>query len=82
MPQILITETVLVNYGDDRGGVVEPQGAIIDVPRDAAARLVAANRALYVDKKDDPSKGKLDTATAAELRAAHALAEGSAVKQG
>ena len=70
MPKILIIEAVLINYGDDRGGVDAAAGDIADVTKDTAQKLVAARRALYADKKDDPSTGALDTASAAMLKAA------------
>ena len=84
--KILITENTLVNYGDDRGGVHADQGNIVDAPKDAAGKLVGAGRALYTDKKDDPSKGAVYTATApmlkaaADVRAAKEAAEKSAAK--
>lgn len=67
--KILITDNTIINYGDDRGGVDTAAGEMADVNKDTAAKLVTARRALYVDKKDDPSKG-LDTASAAMLKAA------------
>jgi len=70
MPKILITENTIINYGDDRGGVDAAAGDIADVTKDTAQKLVAARRALYADKKDDHSKGALDTASAAMLKAA------------
>jgi len=39
MPKILITEPCLVNYGDDRGGVDEPAGALVEVPKAVANTL-------------------------------------------
>ena len=71
--KLLITENTIVNYGDDRGGVDAAQGDIVDVNKDTAQKLVAARRALYTDKKDDPSKGALDTASTEMLKAAEAV---------
>ena len=76
--KVLITENVLVNYGDDRGGVDQAQGDIVDVPKETAVKLVTANRALYVDKKDDPSKAAVNTASAAMLKAAEAMVKARA----
>ena len=70
MPEMLITETCLVNYGDDRGGVVESSGAKIDVPKDTARALVGCGRALYAKKSDDPDKNARDTASKELLDAA------------
>ncbi len=67
----LIIEPCQVNYGDDRGGVHEPEAALIDARADVVRRLVAAQRALYVEKKDDPAKGR-DTAEPALLKLAEA----------
>jgi len=80
MPKILITENTLINYGDDRGGVDAAQGDIAEVTKDTAAKLVAARRALYTDKKDDPSKGALDTAGAEMLKAADAVRKAKAAE--
>ena len=71
--KLLITENTIINHGDDRGGVDAAQGDIVDVPKDTAQKLIAARRALYADKKDDPSKGALDTASAEMLKAAEAV---------
>lgn len=68
--KILITENTLVNYGDDRGGVHADQSEIVDVTKETAGKLVGVGRALYTDKKDDPSKGAVNTATPAMLKAA------------
>lgn len=73
--QILIIESTQVNYGDDRGGVHEDSGAIIDPPKDTARKLVECNRALYVKKSDDPTKDGRHTASAAMLKAAEQLAK-------
>lgn len=72
--KLLIIEACLVNHGDDRGGVHESAGALPDVPKDIARQLVAANRALYVNKADDPDKGGKSTATREMLAAAEEMA--------
>jgi len=68
--KILIIEACLVNFGDDRGGQHQDPYAVIDVTKDTARDLVQAGRALYTDKKDDPSKGGNNTASAEMLKAA------------
>ena len=40
------------------------------IAKDSATKLVAAGRALYVDRKDDPTKTARDTASADMLKAA------------
>lgn len=74
MPKILITEPCLVNYGDDRGGVDEPAGALVEVPKAVANTLTKKNRALYTNKADDPTKGNLLTASPELVKAAEAAA--------
>lgn len=56
MPKMLIVETTVVNYGDDRGGVVETDGTQVSVPKDVGADLARAGRAVYLIKADDPTK--------------------------
>lgn len=73
--KILITENTLVNFGDDRGGQHCVAADIIDVTKPVAAQVVSARRGLYVDKKDDPSKGGLNTASQRELDAAEKTRE-------
>jgi len=73
--EILLTQNIIVNYGDDRGGVFEPRGAIVAPPRAVAVSLVLCGRALYANAKDDPTKGHLDTAPADVVKAARALAK-------
>lgn len=68
--KVLITENTQINYADDRGGVHADAGEIVDINKEQAQKLVSVGRALYADKKDDPSKGALDTASAAMLKAA------------
>lgn len=73
MPKILIVESCIVNYGDDRGGVAESAGDCPDINRETALALVEAGRALYVDRADDPDRGGRNTASEEMLRAAKAL---------
>lgn len=70
MPKILIIETCIVNYGDDRGGVVESFGANTEVNKDTARTLTTTGRALYVNKSDDPDKLGRHTASPDMLKAA------------
>ena len=70
MPKILIIETCIVNFGDDRGGVVESVGATVEVNKDTARDLTLANRALYLNKTDDPDKHGRNTAPDAMVKAA------------
>lgn len=72
MPKVLITESCLVNYGDDKGGKHADATDVVDCPKADALALVHANRALYCAKEDDPYKGKF-TATADMLKAAEAI---------
>lgn len=71
--KVLITETCLVNYKDDRGGVVELAPAFVDVAKETAAVLVGAGRALYTIKTDDPDKAGSNTAPREMLEAAKAF---------
>lgn len=73
--KVLIIESTQVNHGDDRGGVHEEAGSIVDVSKDNAKRLTEARRALYTVKADDPTRGAIYTATKEELDAAKALAK-------
>lgn len=70
MPKILVIETCIINYGDDRGGVVESFGAITEVTKDTARALTVSGRALYVNKADDPDKTGRHTASADMVKAA------------
>lgn len=73
MPKILITEACQINYGDERGGVHVDAAEETSVTVDTARALVGAGRALYVNRKEDPSKGGRDTATEHMLAAAAAM---------
>lgn len=70
----LIIEACIVNFGDDRGGVDQAVGDIVDVPKDAAIKLSATGRALYLDKKDDPTRDGRYTANKEMVKAAQELA--------
>lgn len=74
MPKILITDSCLVSYGDDRGGVHQDAGDPVDVSKDTALALTRANRALYANKADDADKSGRYTASKEMLAAAQALA--------
>lgn len=73
MPKILILEATQVDYGDDRGGQHVDSGEIVDVTKDNARKLTEYNRALYADKKDDPTKAGIYTASKDMLSAAQAM---------
>ena len=77
MKQIIIA-ACLINYLDDRGGVHQDVGDIIDVPKHQAENLARAERTLYVERKDDPTKAKQFTASEAMLKAAEDLAKAKA----
>ena len=77
MPKLLIIEPCLVNYGDDRGGVHQSAGDLVEVSKDVANALVRPGRALYVAKADDPDKGGHNTASKDMLKAAEAMAKAS-----
>ncbi|MDD3674991.1 hypothetical protein [Thauera propionica] len=74
MPKVLIIEPTLVNFGDDRGGVHQDPADMPDVTKDAARVLTQNGRALYLDKRDDPSRGSVYTATPQMVKAAEAMA--------
>ena len=78
MAKILIIESCIINLGDDRGGVDHAVGATAEVTKDTAYALACAGRALYVDPKDDPSKGSHHTASKAMLKAAADVAKAKA----
>lgn len=70
MPKQLITESCLVNFGDDRGGVHCEAGEVVDVPKATAIDLARMGRTLFVDKADDPDKNGRHTASKEMLKAA------------
>lgn len=74
--KILIIETTIVNFGDDRGGQVIEAPNWAEVNKDTAKAVVLAGRALYTNKADDPEKGAPNTASPEMLKAAtDAIAE-------
>ena len=75
MPKILIIEPTLVDFQDDRGGQHADVADLPDVPKAIAAKLVEAGRALYTDRKDDPTKTGQFTASADMVKAARAMAK-------
>jgi hypothetical protein len=75
--KILLLECTVVNYGDDRGGVIEAAGALVNPAASTAHALVNQGCALYTAKADDPSKG-LKTAPADVIAAAEAAAKAAA----
>ncbi len=70
MPKMLVIDPCIINYQDDRGGVAETAGALVEVTKDTARDLIGANRALYVNKTDDPDKHGRNTASPEMLKAA------------
>lgn len=71
MPKQLITESCLINFGDDRGGVHCETGEIVpDVPKATAIDLARMGRTLFVDRADDPDKTGRYTASKEMLKAA------------
>lgn len=78
--KLLIIAAVIINFGDDRGGVATAVGETVDVTKDTAATLTKNDRALYVNRKDDPSKEGRHTASEAELKAAKAMAAGKSAE--
>jgi hypothetical protein len=67
--KVIVNSDIGVNYGDDKGNQHTPQDSIIDVPKATAENLVSLGRALFVDKADDQTKGRL-TADRDYLKAA------------
>lgn len=78
MPKILIIEPTLVDYQDDRGGQHADVADLPEVPKAIAAKLVEVGRALYTDRKDDPTKTGQFTASADMVKAARAMAKARA----
>lgn len=70
MPKVLIIEPTIVSYGDDRGGVHADPADTPEVSKDVARTLVQAGRALYTDRKDDPTRGGINTASPDMVKAA------------
>lgn len=59
MPKMLVLETCLVNYKDDRGGIAEPAGTLPTIDAEQALALARTGRMLFTRKSDDPTKGTL-----------------------
>ncbi len=55
--KVILKQSCLVNYEDDRGGVHVDAGEVVEVREDRARELVRMGRALYVNRDDDPTKG-------------------------
>lgn len=70
--EILIIDTTIVNFGDDRGGQVVEAPEFVDVSKDTAQALVRSGRGLYTSRANDPEKGAPNTATAEMIKAAQA----------
>lgn len=73
--KVLVIAACLINFGDDRGGVHHDVGEVADVPKGQAEALARADRVLYVNRKDDPTKGGQYTASEAMIKAAKAIEE-------
>lgn len=70
MPKMIVIEATIVNYADDRGGVVHDIGELIEPAKAEGAKLAHAGRALYVNKADDADKHGHYTASKAMIDAA------------
>lgn len=70
MPKQLVIEPCLINFNDDKGGIAHAAGDIVDVPKSTADALARVGRTLYIERKDDPDKNGVHTATPAMLTAA------------
>lgn len=79
--KLLIISACLINFGDDRGGVHTAEGETPEVTKDTAVELTQANRALYVNKADDPTKEKRYTASPEMVKAAQDLAKAKAAAE-
>lgn len=73
MPKILIIEPCNVNHGDDRGGVHQDVGDIVEVTKDTGRTLTNIGRALYTSQADDADKHGRYTASADMISAAQAV---------
>lgn len=76
--KVLIIDPTKVHFGDDRGAIHADAAEIVDVNKDVARTLTVANRALYIDPKDDPFKDRRFTASEDMLKAAKNLARAKA----
>lgn len=73
--KLIIIESTQVNYHDDKGGVHVDSSEFVDIDKDQAKKLTEANRALYVNKADDPFKDGRFTASQELLDAAKKLSK-------
>lgn len=71
--KVLVIAACILNLGDDRGGLHHDVGEVADIPKGQAESLARADRVLYVNRKDDPTKTGQFTASEAMLKAAEAL---------
>lgn len=72
--KMLVLETCVVNFRDDRGGVIVAAGDLVDIDTEQSAALARAGRVLYTRKSDDPTRGSL-TAPAEVVEAARAVSQ-------
>lgn len=79
--KMLVISACLINLLDDQGGQHKDVGEIIDIPKQQAEDLARADRVLYVNRKDDPTKTAQFTATEAMLKAAAELSKQESVKE-
>lgn len=77
MPEQLVIETCLINFGDDKGGIVCEAGQFVEPNADTARELASYGRTLYTNVKDDRTKGRF-TASTAMIDAARAAASPAA----
>jgi hypothetical protein len=76
--KIIIIDNTFVPTGLEEGPRLCVPGEVLDVSADVAPKVVDAGRALYIDRKNDPSKGA-KTATEGQLAAyAEAAAQAAA----
>lgn len=78
--KMLVIAACLINHLDDQGGQHHDVGETVDVPKAQAENLARADRVLYVNRKDDPTKTAQFTATEAMLKAAAELSQPAPVK--
>jgi hypothetical protein len=76
--KVLVIAACLVNMNDDKGGQHADVGEIVDIPKQQAESLARADRVLYCNRKDDPTKTAQFTATEAMLKAAEELSKPTA----
>ena len=78
--KMLVISACLINLLDDQGGQHTEVGEIVDLPKAQAENLARADRMLYVNRKDDPTKTGQFTATEAMLKAADELSKPAPIK--